>query len=227
MTPAILFFDEIDSLAPVRGGSLGESEATERVVNQVLAEMDGIMALRDVFVIGATNRPDMLDPALMRPGRFDEIIEVPRPGRKGAAEILRIYLPEDSPIPAAYLRGKSREQAMADLREFFLNEMYGEDKWIEIKVDPEAKEPIKTVKRKDIVSGAIIMAAVKTAKKEYIKRVRHLPAGERGRDGISREDITRGVTEECKEHALTEYYVFQKRQQELLKQTGADDPMVS
>ena len=86
--PAVLFFDEIDSLAPVRGGGLGTHEATERVVNQFLAELDGMEELRGVAVIGATNRPDRIDPALLRPGRFDEMLYVPVPDAAAREQIL-------------------------------------------------------------------------------------------------------------------------------------------
>lgn len=91
VTPAVLFLDELDSLAPVRGGSMGEPQVTERVVNQMLAEMDGMEELKGVVVLGATNRPDMIDPALLRPGRFDEIVYVPIPDRKARMEILRSH----------------------------------------------------------------------------------------------------------------------------------------
>lgn len=91
VTPSILFFDELDSLAPVRGGSLGEPQVTERVVNQLLAEMDGMEELKGVVVLGATNRPDMIDPALLRPGRFDEIVYVPIPDAKARIEIFRSH----------------------------------------------------------------------------------------------------------------------------------------
>jgi transitional endoplasmic reticulum ATPase len=89
VTPAVIFFDELDSLAPVRGGSLGEPQVTERVVNQLLAEMDGMEELKGVVVLAATNRPDMIDPALLRPGRFDEIVYVPIPDEKARLEIFR------------------------------------------------------------------------------------------------------------------------------------------
>lgn len=91
VTPAILFFDELDSLAPIRGGSLGEPQVTERVVNQLLAEMDGMEELKGVVVLGATNRPDMIDPALLRPGRFDELVYVPIPDLQARVEILRAH----------------------------------------------------------------------------------------------------------------------------------------
>ncbi len=91
VTPTILFFDELDSIAPVRGGSMGEPQVTERVVNQMLAEMDGMEELRGVVVLGATNRPDMIDPALLRPGRFDEIVYVPIPDAVARVEIFRSH----------------------------------------------------------------------------------------------------------------------------------------
>jgi transitional endoplasmic reticulum ATPase len=91
VTPAVIFFDELDSLAPMRGGSIGEPQVTERVVNQLLAEMDGMEELKGVVVLGATNRPDMIDPALLRPGRFDEIVYVPIPDKKGRLEIFRAH----------------------------------------------------------------------------------------------------------------------------------------
>ncbi|MFO7261787.1 MAG: CDC48 family AAA ATPase [bacterium] len=91
VAPTVIFIDEIDSLAPQRGGGIGEPAVTERVVNTILAEMDGLEALQGVVVIGATNRPTLLDPALLRPGRFDELIYVPVPSREGRLHILRIH----------------------------------------------------------------------------------------------------------------------------------------
>jgi AAA family ATPase, CDC48 subfamily len=89
--PCVVFFDEIDSIAPARGSRLGDSGVTDRIVNQLLAEMDGIGALRNVVVMAATNRPDILDPALLRPGRFDRIIYVPPPDDKARLEILKVH----------------------------------------------------------------------------------------------------------------------------------------
>ena len=91
VAPAVIFIDEIDSLAPARGGSLGEPAATERVVNTLLAEMDGLEDLQGVVVMAATNRPNLLDPALLRPGRFDELVYVPVPDAKGRRKILGIH----------------------------------------------------------------------------------------------------------------------------------------
>ncbi len=88
VAPTILFFDEIDSLLPARGSGVGEPQVTNRVVNQFLAEMDGIEPLAGVTVLGASNRPDVLDPAVLRPGRFDEVVYVPVPDREGRRAIL-------------------------------------------------------------------------------------------------------------------------------------------
>ena len=89
--PAIIFFDEIDAIAPVRGGGYGDSHVTERVISQLLTELDGIEELKNVVVIAATNRPDIVDPALLRPGRFDRVIYVPLPDLAARREILKIH----------------------------------------------------------------------------------------------------------------------------------------
>jgi len=89
--PCIIFFDEIDAIIPRRGGSGSGTHVTENVVSQILTEIDGLEELHGVMIIGATNRLDIIDPALLRPGRFDRIIEVPRPDRPGREHILRIH----------------------------------------------------------------------------------------------------------------------------------------
>ena len=89
--PCVVFFDEIDAIAPRRGSGLGDSRVTERVISQLLTELDGLEELRKVVVIAATNRPDILDPALLRPGRFDRLIYVPPPDREARLEILKIH----------------------------------------------------------------------------------------------------------------------------------------
>jgi transitional endoplasmic reticulum ATPase len=130
--PAIIFIDEIDAIAPARGFGYDSSGVTYRIVNQLLAEMDGIVPLSNVVVIAATNRPDILDPALLRPGRFDKLIYVPPPDRRARLEILRIHtrrvpLAEDVDLEViadrtegysgADLEALVREAAMIALRE--------------------------------------------------------------------------------------------------------------
>ncbi|MCW4021042.1 MAG: CDC48 family AAA ATPase [Candidatus Bathyarchaeota archaeon] len=91
-SPAIVFFDEIDSLVPRRGLGYGDSGVTDRVISQLLTEIDGIAALQDVVVLAATNRPDIVDPAVLRPGRFDRLIFVPEPNEAGRQEIFQIHM---------------------------------------------------------------------------------------------------------------------------------------
>jgi len=90
-SPCIIFFDEIDSVAPTRGSSLGDSHVTERVISQFLTEMDGLEELRNVIIIAATNRPDIIDSALLRPGRFDRLLFVPPPDLEARKQIFKIH----------------------------------------------------------------------------------------------------------------------------------------
>ena len=90
--PCIIFFDEIDAIAPKRGGDFGDSHVTERLISQLLTELDGLEILTNVVVIGATNRPDIVDAALLRPGRFDRLLYVPPPDRESRIQILKIHL---------------------------------------------------------------------------------------------------------------------------------------
>jgi len=89
--PSIIFFDELDAITPTRGGSTGDSQVTERVISQLLTELDGLEELRDVTVIAATNRPDIIDTALLRPGRFDRLIHVPTPNLDARRRIFHIH----------------------------------------------------------------------------------------------------------------------------------------
>ncbi|RLE59296.1 MAG: AAA family ATPase, partial [Thermoprotei archaeon] len=91
VAPCVIFLDEIDAIAPIRGLGYGDSMVTERVVSQLLTEIDGIEKLDGVVVIAATNRPDIVDPALLRPGRFDRLVYVPPPDQRGRLEILKIH----------------------------------------------------------------------------------------------------------------------------------------
>lgn len=131
--PCIVFIDEIDALAPRRGGGGGESHVTERVVSQLLTELDGIEELRGVVTLAATNRPDILDPALLRPGRFDVEIDMPLPDQAARRAILSVHtrsrpLSADIDLDAlaaetegfvgADLAGLCREATMAAARRF-------------------------------------------------------------------------------------------------------------
>jgi transitional endoplasmic reticulum ATPase len=89
--PCVIFFDEIDAIAPTRGGDFGDSHVTERVISQLLTELDGLEILTNVIVIGATNRPDIIDVALLRPGRFDRLLYVPPPDHDSRIEIIKIH----------------------------------------------------------------------------------------------------------------------------------------
>ncbi|MCK4633227.1 CDC48 family AAA ATPase [Candidatus Bathyarchaeota archaeon] len=96
-SPSVVFFDEFDALVRRRGMGFGDSGVTERVISQLLTEMDGILTLEDVVIIAATNRPDIIDPAVLRPGRFDRLIYVPEPDEKARLEIFKLYT-KDMPL---------------------------------------------------------------------------------------------------------------------------------
>jgi len=118
VAPAVIFFDEIDSIAPARGLHHDTTGVTDRIVNQMLTELDGIEPLRGVVVIGATNRPDLLDPALLRPGRFDRLIYVPPPDLRARYEILKIHtrkVPLAEDVDLVELAKKTEGYTGADL----------------------------------------------------------------------------------------------------------------
>jgi transitional endoplasmic reticulum ATPase len=116
--PAVIFFDEIDSLVPRRGMSYGDSGVTGRVISQLLTEMDGILALEDMVVIAATNRPDIIDQAILRPGRFDRLIYVPEPDQKARLEIFKLYtkgMPLAKDVDLPRLAGMTKSYSGADI----------------------------------------------------------------------------------------------------------------
>ncbi len=118
VAPTVIFIDEIDSLAPQRGGGMGEPAVTERVVNTILAELDGLEELQGVVVIGATNQPNLLDPALLRPGRFDELIYVPVPEEEGRLKILQIHtqrMPLGADVDLTEMARRTKGYTGADL----------------------------------------------------------------------------------------------------------------
>jgi len=116
--PAVIFFDEVDSLLPRRGLGFGDSGVSERVISQLLTEMDGMVTLEDIVVIAATNRPDMVDPAVLRPGRFDRLIYVPEPDEESKIQIFKIYtknMPLAKDVDAKALASNSRNYSGADI----------------------------------------------------------------------------------------------------------------
>src|SRR5512136_3044454 len=116
--PAVIFLDEMDSLTPRRGTGMSDSGVSERVISQLLTEMDGITTLQDIVVIAATNRPDMVDQAVIRPGRFDRLIYVPEPDEKSRAEIFELYtkdMPLAKDVNILYLANASRGYSGADI----------------------------------------------------------------------------------------------------------------
>ncbi|MEO0462264.1 MAG: CDC48 family AAA ATPase [Pseudomonadota bacterium] len=120
VAPCVIFIDEIDSLVPARGSGQGEPQVTGRVVNTILAEMDGLEELQSVVVIGATNRPTLVDPALLRPGRFDELVYVGTPDAAGRAHILNIHtsaMPLASDVDLEAIAGKTERFTGADLED--------------------------------------------------------------------------------------------------------------
>jgi transitional endoplasmic reticulum ATPase len=120
VAPTVIFIDELDSLVPARGGGMGEPQVTERVVNTILAEMDGLEELQSVVVIGATNRPNLIDPALLRPGRFDELIYVSVPDRAGRRHILSIHarkMPVGDDVDLDDLAARTERFTGADLED--------------------------------------------------------------------------------------------------------------
>ncbi len=120
VAPCVVFIDEIDSLVPARGSGQGEPAVTGRVVNTILAEMDGLEELQSVVVIGATNRPTLVDPALLRPGRFDELVYVGTPDKPGREQILRIHtakMPLAKDVDLAHVAGQTDRFTGADLED--------------------------------------------------------------------------------------------------------------
>ena len=120
--PSIIFFDEIDAIAPSRtGGESDGSRVTEKIVNTLLTEMDGMQSLKDVVVIAATNRPDIIDPALLRPGRFDKLIQIPQPDEAARRDILKVHsakMPLDKDVDLFDLAKKTEGYSGADIEAF-------------------------------------------------------------------------------------------------------------
>jgi proteasome-associated ATPase len=193
--PVIVFFDEMDSIFRTRGSGIS-SDVENTIVPQLLSEIDGVETLKDVIVIGASNREDMIDPAILRPGRLDVKIKIERPDEDAAKEIFRVYLHSDLPIhPDLVKEHGSEKEAVADMIDSTCRRMYAqadENRFLEVTYANGDKE---TLYFKDFNSGAMIENVVARAKKFAIKR--YLDEGQRG---IRDEDLFKAIRDEFKEN---------------------------
>ena len=196
-TPVIVFFDEMESLFRTRGTGIS-SDMESTIVPQLLAEIDGVETLRNVIVIGASNREDLIDPAILRPGRLDVKIKINRPDAEAAGQIFGRYLTSDLPIDAdevETLGGGDPEKAVRLMIEQTVEEMYRTDtanEFLEVTYQNGDKELMYF---KDFSSGAMIENIVRRAKKLAIKR--QLAGGD---GGIRTADLVESVHQEYKEH---------------------------
>ncbi len=195
--PVIVFFDEMESLFRTRGTGIS-SDMESTIVPQLLAEIDGVESLRDVIVIGASNREDLIDPAILRPGRLDVKIKIERPDEEAAAQIFSRYLTADLPLDrpeVERLGGGDPHKAVLAIIEDTVAEMYREDddnRFLEVTYQNGDKEILYY---RDFASGAMIENIVRRAKKLAIKRV---IAGEPG--GIRTADLRESIRQEYKEN---------------------------
>jgi proteasome-associated ATPase len=194
--PVIVFFDEMDSLFRTRGSGIS-SDVENTIVPQLLSEIDGVEALKNVIVIGASNREDMIDPAILRPGRLDVKIKIERPDAEAAGEILAKYLTVEVPLHDETLRAANgdRKKAVQRMIETTVERMYAtsdENRFLEVTYASGDKEILYF---KDFNSGAMIENIVRRAKKVAIKRF--LSQGEKG---LILEDLLAAIRDEFKEN---------------------------
>ncbi len=195
--PVIVFFDEMDSLFRTRGTGIS-SDMESTIVPQLLAEIDGVEALRDVIVIGASNREDLIDPAILRPGRLDVKIKIERPDEVAAKQIFLRYLTSEIPISESEFdkyKSKVKEFVIEQMIDDVVEEMYRLDdanRFLEVTYQNGDKE---TLYFKDFASGAMIENIVRRAKKMAIKREIDLNAG-----GVSTLDLITSTRQEYKEN---------------------------
>ena len=195
--PVIVFFDEMESLFRTRGTGIS-SDMESTIVPQLLAEIDGVEALRNVIVIGASNREDLIDPAILRPGRLDVKIKIERPDETAATQIFRRYLVAELPIDAETIEtvgGGDKEKAVLAMVDEAVATMYSDEdrnRFLEVTYLNGDKEVLFF---RDFASGAMIENIVRRAKKLAIKR--ELSGGEKG---IRVDDLVRAVRQEFKEH---------------------------
>jgi proteasome-associated ATPase len=194
--PVIVFFDEMDSLFRTRGSGIS-SDVENTIVPQLLSEIDGVEGLKNVIVIGASNREDMIDPAILRPGRLDVKIKIERPDGDAAREILAKYLISDVPLHQSELEAASgdRERTIRRMIDITVDRMYAaseENRFLEVTYQSGDKEVLYF---KDFNSGAMIENIVRRAKKMAIKRF--LSQGEKG---LKLEDLITAIRDEFKEN---------------------------
>ncbi len=194
--PVIVFFDEMDSLFRTRGSGVS-SDVENTIVPQLLAEIDGVESLKDVVVIGASNREDMIDPAILRPGRLDVKIKIERPNSEAAREIFSIYLHERLPLAEDEVRsrGDDRKATVEAMIEATVAKMYAEDddnRFLEVTYANGEKEILYF---RDFNSGAMIQNVVDRAKKMAIKRF--IASGERG---LRTDDLISAIRDEWREN---------------------------
>jgi proteasome-associated ATPase len=195
--PVIVFFDEMDSMFRTRGSGIS-SDMESTIVPQLLAEIDGVESLKNVIVIGASNREDLIDPAILRPGRLDVKIKIERPTEASAAQIFSRYLTADVPIDQDEIRetgGGDLDKALVAMTERTVEEMYSTEdrnRFLEVTYQNGDKE---VMFYKDFASGAMIENIVRRAKKLAIKRL--LAGGPRG---IRTADLVSSIKQEFKEH---------------------------
>ncbi len=195
--PVIVFFDEMDSLFRTRGTGIS-SDMESTIVPQLLAEIDGVEALRDVIVIGASNREDLIDPAILRPGRLDVKIKIERPDEEAAAQIFSRYLTTDLPLEEEEVKrigGGDPAKATQAMIESTVAEMYLADdanRFLEVTYQNGDKEILFY---RDFASGAMIENIVRRAKKLAIKR----EIANEGR-GIRTSDLLESIRQEYKEN---------------------------
>ena len=194
--PVIVFFDEMDSLFRTRGSGIS-SDVENTIVPQLLSEIDGVEGLKNVIVIGASNREDMIDPAILRPGRLDVKIKIERPDGDAAREILSKYLTADVPLHGSEIEGAGgdRERSIRRMIDATVDRMYStseENRFLEVTYQSGDKEVLYF---KDFNSGALIENIVRRAKKVAIKRF--LSQGEKG---LKLEDLLAAIRDEFKEN---------------------------
>jgi proteasome-associated ATPase len=194
--PVIVFFDEMDSIFRTRGSGVS-SDVENTIVPQLLSEIDGVEQLKNVIVIGASNREDMIDPAILRPGRLDVKIKIERPDADAARDIFSKYLLASLPLAEEVVAsaGGDREAALTRIIEEGVKRMYAdadENRFLEVTYANGDKEVLYF---KDFNSGAMIENIVNRAKKMAIKRF--LETGEKG---IKATDLFGAVTDEFKEN---------------------------